>query len=220
MNCKQIREQLVEAARGRELSTDLRKIVFSHASVCVGCAQRLDGERRLSNALSELALSGNGAPARMEQLILKRLPVVPISRTNRKPWLWPGVAAAAAALFIAALALRPPVTNGVVPPVVPSKVAPDIARNAPPEVAAVTPKLQPSLAAPAISEIESDSFVPLPYAPELALNEQAEMVRVEMPPEALRAMGVPVYGDNGGDQIEADILLGMDGTARAIRFVN
>ena len=40
MTCEQIREQLVETARGRELSSDLRAIVFSHAAGCIGlCAE-------------------------------------------------------------------------------------------------------------------------------------------------------------------------------------
>jgi hypothetical protein len=44
-------------------------------------------------------------------------------------------------------------------------------------------------------------------------------VRVELPRSALSSFGIPVNADHAGGRVKADVLLGEDGTARAIRFV-
>ena len=190
MTCEEIRDQLVETARGRELSSDLRKIVFAHTSECAACAMRLAREQRLTVALSDLSLADNGAPARLENLIRQQLPVVSMRRANPKRWVLAS-AMAAAALIVGALLLQ---TTSAHP-------------------ASQVPVAQ-------IEPADTDGFVPLPYAPELAPDEQAEMVRVEMPRESLWALGLPVSHEFSDDQVQADVLLGMDGTARAIRIAN
>ena len=200
MSCDEIREQLVETARARELSSDLRKIVFEHAAECGPCGHHLDNEQRLTHALGELAMSGEGAPARMEQMIRRRMKVVPLRPAKAAKWAWPSVAAAAAAavIFIMSPQVHVPGTQRLVKPA---------AAN----VAEVNAQWQAE---------DSDGFTPLPYAAELGPEEQAEMVRVQMPRGALVAMGVPVNEADSDEQIQADVLVGMDGTARAIRAAN
>ncbi|MCA1614700.1 MAG: hypothetical protein LC795_11275 [Acidobacteria bacterium] len=62
-------------------------------------------------------------------------------------------------------------------------------------------------------------FIPLmqgvPYPP----AEEAHLVRVELPRSALASFGLPVGADSAGGRVKADVLLGEDGIARAIRFV-
>jgi hypothetical protein len=62
-------------------------------------------------------------------------------------------------------------------------------------------------------------FIPLmqgvPYPP----AEDAHLVRVELPRSALASFGLPVGADSAGGRVKADVLLGEDGIARAIRFV-
>ena len=44
-------------------------------------------------------------------------------------------------------------------------------------------------------------------------------LRVELPRSALSSFGIPVNAEQSGGRVKADVLLGDDGTARAIRFV-
>jgi hypothetical protein len=50
-------------------------------------------------------------------------------------------------------------------------------------------------------------------------SEGAHLVRVELPRSALASFGIPVNAEQAGGRVKADVLLGEDGTARAIRFV-
>ena len=222
MSCDDIREQLVETARARELSSDLRKIVFSHAAGCADCGRRLEDEQRLTYALGELALSAERAPARLEQGILRQLRVVPIRRFQRSRFVWSGaaVAAAGAAAFFL-MSDRAPAPPDRTAAVLHSPApALSVRETIPTRLAETNVRHRVSEAKPAPSADDADSFTPLPYAPELGLDEQAEVVRVEMPREALRSMGVPVDNENSDERIQADVLIGPDGTARSIRVAN
>jgi hypothetical protein len=53
------------------------------------------------------------------------------------------------------------------------------------------------------------------YAP----SETTHLVRVELPRSALTSFGIPLDAERTGGRVKADVLLGEDGTARAIRFV-
>jgi hypothetical protein len=44
-------------------------------------------------------------------------------------------------------------------------------------------------------------------------------VRVEMPRSALMSFGLPMNMERGGGRVKADVVVGNDGFARAIRFV-
>ena len=46
-----------------------------------------------------------------------------------------------------------------------------------------------------------------------------QLVRVELPGSALIAVGLPVDAEMANAPVKADVLLGHDGLARAIRFV-
>jgi hypothetical protein len=64
------------------------------------------------------------------------------------------------------------------------------------------------------------SFYPLPYGSGLSLDEGWEIVRVSMPRSALATLGVPMSAEQSSSStIKADLVLGEDGMARAIRFV-
>jgi hypothetical protein len=63
------------------------------------------------------------------------------------------------------------------------------------------------------------NFYPLPDADELPPIESATIVRVQLPMSSLRLMGLPVSEDRAAEFIQADMLLGQDGLARGVRFV-
>lgn len=190
MTCDVMREQLVETARGRELSSDLRAIVFEHAAHCPTCSEQLELQQRLSVVLSEIALRSSGPPKRIEDLLLRKLPV-PIQKRRLRVWEWTGGAAAAAALAIGFVWMQHsgPVARG-------------------------------SLVKAATAETARSGFVTLPFAEETTAEEQTDIVRVSLSGESLLAMGIPVSSDLLDQQVQADVEIGMDGTARAIRLAN
>jgi hypothetical protein len=67
-------------------------------------------------------------------------------------------------------------------------------------------------------EIVTD-FMPLTYGATMSPNEGGQLVRVELPRSALASLGLPVNDERSNERVKADVLLGHDGLARAIRFV-
>jgi hypothetical protein len=74
-------------------------------------------------------------------------------------------------------------------------------------------------ALPSDSDDVAASFYRLPDADYLPPMESATVVRVELPMSSVRLMGWPVSEERAGEGIEADVLLGQDGLARGVRFV-
>jgi hypothetical protein len=67
-------------------------------------------------------------------------------------------------------------------------------------------------------EVTTD-FIPLMQGERLAQGEGGNLVRVELPRSALERFGLPINAERTGGRVKADVLLGEDGVARAIRFV-
>ena len=68
------------------------------------------------------------------------------------------------------------------------------------------------------AEIATD-FIPLNYMTAVNLQDGGQIVRVELPRSALANFGLPVNMDRYNEKVKADVLLGVDGLAHAIRFV-
>jgi hypothetical protein len=62
-------------------------------------------------------------------------------------------------------------------------------------------------------------FIPLMQEGQYAQTEEGHLVRVELPRSALASFGIPVSAEAPAGRVKADVLLGEDGTARAIRFI-
>jgi hypothetical protein len=62
-------------------------------------------------------------------------------------------------------------------------------------------------------------FVPLSYGGAQKPMESGEVIRLEMPRSALIAFGLPVDVEHADTPVKAELLLGEDGMARAIRFL-
>lgn len=178
------------------MPSDLRARVFAHAAQCGACSQRLEGERGLTAALVDLSLHTESAPFRIEQALRRELTVI-MPKSSTSVWRWAAPAIAAAILLAISLVRGP--GGG------PAGIAPN---PSPTEDGALV----------AGSANDEDSFVPLPYAPDISPSEPASIVQVEMPREELLSVGFPVSGDRMNEQIRADVLIGPDGTARAIRL--
>lgn len=71
---------------------------------------------------------------------------------------------------------------------------------------------------PKFENQSNEPFIALTYAGNLA-DEESQIVRVEMTPARLLALGVAVQTENEYEKIKTDLLVGSDGVARAIRLV-
>lgn len=199
MSCQEFWKRLSKPP-GPEL--DLGPEQRAHLAGCPACSAHLARQRELAAVLKRVAEGFRGlkAPARVEgQLVraFRALNGLPASH-GRNRWM---VAAcwAAAALLVAGLFLtvsRQPA---------PLRLAPAVAELA---------------ADPEMAAIEADGFIPLPNAERLGPNEEVNMVRMEVPRSTIVELGFAVNADRDTDRVEADVLLGADGLARAVRFLD
>jgi hypothetical protein len=73
-------------------------------------------------------------------------------------------------------------------------------------------------ARPGKIEIVTD-FISLTQGYTLGMAEGGQLVRVELPRSALSSFGLPVNAARLDEPVKADVVMGNDGIARAIRFV-
>ena len=76
-----------------------------------------------------------------------------------------------------------------------------------------------------LPQADSDGFIPLPNSPGFAAGDTADadevnLVRVELPRSAMIALGLDVSEDRAEELVEADVMLGSNGMARAVRFLD
>jgi hypothetical protein len=69
-----------------------------------------------------------------------------------------------------------------------------------------------------INEIATD-FMPIVQGESLNRMDGGQIVRVELPRSALVSFGLPMNMERADERIKADVVIGNDGLARAIRFV-
>jgi len=98
---------------------------------------------------------------------------------------------------------------------VPVRQQPMAMAAAPVPMPKVTPKTRPVKRQP--HEILTQFFPLLDVAPPF---ERGELLRVTVPASAMRTVGLPVNEDHLTDRVYADVLVGQEGLARAIRFVS
>ncbi len=62
-------------------------------------------------------------------------------------------------------------------------------------------------------------FIPIGYANAVNVQEGGQVVRLEMPRYAMSRFGLPINEERYAEMVKADVWVGADGLARAIRFV-
>ena len=209
MSCEDFEDDVVDLARGEELGDAERAEALAHAEACLRCAARLDDERAVTNGLRAFAArtAGAEAPARVEAALLRAL---------RDPEGAGGVGArpsrsiellllAVAAAILAAIVVVPPREGRFAAPA-PSTYA-----------AAVAPATPEAPAAPLAGE--NAEFVSLSYGEDLRELDSLQVMSVELPRTALAALGWPADSAQAGS-VKAEVIVGHDGVARAIRFVD
>jgi hypothetical protein len=178
-----------------------------HLAECGACASRLARQRELAAGLRAMAADYRriSAPARVES----RLLAVFRSQTGatralpaRKPWM-PILSWATAFAMLIAFAVLLVVQRRPEPVQPPRRV----------ELASLagTADAQPA---------DYDGFIPLPNAQRLTDNEEVNLVRVELPRSAMIALGLEVNPERAAEMVQADVMVGADGLARAVRFLD
>ncbi len=177
-----------------------------------------NNEQELLNALHGLAADGpRQASPNVEKFLVTELRRRR-SRAQQAKMLWSISAVAAIAAGLAVLIwMRPapskpaPLVAGVSVPALPRPMEP-VVLSAPPKSRAI----RHAHARPAMAAL---SFYELPSASELPPVENATVVRVQLPMSSLRLMGLSVSEESSAERIQADVLVGQDGLARGVRFV-
>ena len=179
-------------------------------------------EDRALQALRALAESDLGAQA-SPALEARLLSEFRSRRRARRLYHWPAIAAVAAGVFIAVFLLvhRAPKSTASVS-AVPTFAPKSFTDQAPARLTmpvAAPRKMNRKFAAvrqPERREVVTEFFPLVSPAPPF---ERGQMLRVQLPAAAMRTVGLPVREEHMADPIQADVLVGEEGMARAIRFV-
>ena len=201
MNCQEFWNTMPELAAP----------AHGHLEQCAACAARLRSQRALQAGLRAMAgqMSYVGAPVRVESRLRAAFRAhngIPAYAPVRPPhWnlpRWPILKWAAAAAAVIALAMflvqQPETAHGV--------------------------WHGGELAQMAMNDgdtgVAKSDFIALPNAAEIDPNEDVNMVRVELPRSAMIALGFEVNPELAWQPVQADVMLGADGLARAVRFID
>jgi hypothetical protein len=247
MNCHDFEKVVLSLARGRLIDAATREQSSIHAGLCERCAARLDEERALLARLRAVVedVAGEEPPARVETALLDAFraqtaatassTIFSATRsapTRARNWSnWKLAAAAAGILILISMMAvfwrsagshKPQLEERAVAPTSPKPAEPPVSNN---QIAVGRPKNAPQRARRSASVNNPDDaevvteFFPLREGEDLSALDSLQVVRVELPGSALGEVGLPVDPEAMNEPVKADVVLGQDGLARAIRFV-
>ena len=242
MNCHDYQDLILDLARNQ---ADIEQVpgARAHLEACPLCASRLQQQRALTAELR--ALAATTADAKPTDTLERRLlesfikqhsgrSGATLAAGRARRWM---PMAAAVAIAIGAITWwyvsgsRPTghltetapsaPTAGVLPAAAPTEIARDITKNPAAEVAPNNSQAQTRTvpASRALRILQPAGFAPLPGTATLPSFESGEIVRMEIPLASLPAYGIEIPADAGNRPVQADLLVGQDGKARAIRLV-
>ena len=249
MNCQKFESVVSELARGQMMAAEQRAEALAHGDVCDDCAARLNDEQMLTLGLQSLAteLESLEAPREVEAKLLEAFrsrPAIEKSvplRVNRRYWI-----AAIAAMLLIAISLavfswtRRPATDQRVAgkqeesqPKVTDKPNEQLANDIEEPVSGesshpikrkrnrplTSRRADTAAVANHVTKEVATDFIPLSYMSAASLQEGGQIIRVQLPRSALANFGLPVNMDRYNEKVKADVIYGVDGMARAIRFV-
>jgi len=233
-----VRAELIDAAR--------RDAILGHAANCPQCSDRLSGEQAFIAGVRAVVaeLGQQSAPVHVRTSLLTAfrehaattagITVVPMPVKVARHWR---LESAAAAILMAvsmgaifwmsnrSVGEKPALIVSPAPPLDEKRTSAVVSGKSDIEIPGsviITPttKTRPRVARhrPKATE-EVTEFFPLMEGIDLDSLEAVQAVRVELPASALNDLGLQTNQDSRTGPVKADVLLGIDGIARAIRFV-
>jgi len=247
MSCQRIEADLVDFARGTLEDGDAAAACRRHLESCQACAARVERERRLTDGLRMLS-SATSVPAndvaerRLMMAFASAQPGAPATTPHSMAVRWAVWAAAACIFFFVGawaavewrtrtatpLAVAPVVQASVPAPVEQARPVGQVESPIPapdPLAAAARPTRAPRVVrAASQNELPQEvdrlaGFIPLPAAGGLPGFDSGMIVRVSLPTASLPAYGLAITPESS-HTVNADLLVGQDGQARAIRLVS
>jgi hypothetical protein len=227
MNCQEFWDTMPELA-GETPDGMARE----HVERCASCASLLEGHRDVAEALRRVAGESRRivAPPRLEARVLADYRAHSgVKARGAWDWWLPLATWSGATVATAGLALLLVLVHGRLPSAKTAPVEGPPHRRPPAHMQlASLPALdldlmQPDLMQPDAmqSSTEADAqFIPLPNAEQLGPNDEIGIVRLEVPRSAMAALGFVVAAERASETVEADVQIGPDGLAHAVRFVN
>ncbi|MBO0859353.1 MAG: hypothetical protein J2P21_12905 [Chloracidobacterium sp.] len=243
MNCHDFENVVLSLARNRLLDEATCEQSSVHAEECERCAARLAKERallaRVRAVVEEMGVEE--PPARVDAALLaafRAQAAATVSSTlfsapsRARHWSnWRLAAVAAGILILISMMVvfwrsagshKPQREEQAVEPAAPKPVEPSVSHD---RIAVEQPKNEPKRARhrktvnnPDDAEVVTE-FFPLREGEDITALDSLQVVRVELPGSALGEVGLPVDPETMNEPVKADVVLGQDGLARAIRFV-
>ncbi len=241
-------EMFVLVLTGSQLiDVSTQEVYAAHADSCVRCATRLAEERALRDCVQAVRaeIQAEEAPAKIETALLEafrdqlvarsspKIVTMPARTPSRRNWKL-GLAAAIVLVLISVLPHRWLKSDPHIPPhevaiASPALIKPSEPANALVKPGAVLPPKDPvshpqqSVRRHSRRDVlpteKVTEFVPLMEGEDLSAFEILQVARVELPASALVDLGLTVGPEMPAGPVKADVLLGHDGMARAIRLV-
>lgn len=210
MNCQEFWKTMPELTRNQSH--------LAHLQVCPACARWWERQRGLAAGLRTVAAEWSHveAPARVEARLLAAFrehsgvghsgpAIAPPPRMWLPVITWFAAAAAVAALALVLVSDRRPQP---------------VHRDLPGGFESALAQAPIELETSDDSAFNNEDFIPLPNAERISPNEDVNLIRVEVPRSAMIALGYDVSADRASEPVEAEVVLGADGLARAVRFLD
>lgn len=250
MNCTSFREAVHEMDRDGLLDAGAYDAAVAHAQTCTRCARLLYQVRRLDGSLKALSRADERRETsyRVQAELLRAFRAQTPSRIftgRRLRWLsaaaavlilaggallvWRHIRSTARAAQRSSIARALPAATAAGSRAGRELVQPESAKTA--SAPALGAGRQPTVPArrtlrrvkpPSMSDELEDlaDFIPLPYADDDSPLGAGELVRVRLSQSTLGLLGFPVTDVRASEPVTADLVIGEDGVARAIRFVS
>ena len=201
MRCEEFLSLVEALGRGDLLAEGERREALRHAEACLACRSELEESLALTGMLRSVARNSQAveAPPDLEARLMSAFRLRQAARASfwQRHRAWMSAAASVLVLGFALVRVTPrPAAEDGRPAMAAAKMNWD-----------------------EVDEIASD-FFPLQGDVDLPDYEGRGLVRVLVPRTTLLAFGLPMNHERAFEPLQAEVLIGEDGAAKAIRFLN
>ena len=214
MKCDEFSRIAGDLVRNQALDSEKKLAAVAHAEICPACSRRLEQEKGLALRLQALsrAMASEEAPVWVEEQLLSRFRRMQQSAETSSRRSWARVSGAIAAgivllIFSGYLAILGPSQPDK------RQGGTDLGKASPRAVAPAAGgerELRPWVVT---------GFIPLVDGYSTSPPERGHLFRIRLDRTALIWMGLPMNEESAESSVLADVLVGDDGLARAVRFV-